>query len=106
MILIRANWLSKLSTLAFTVWPFIFIRDDKRHDERTIRHETIHLKQQREMLIVFFFLWYYIEYCIRAFRHGWHDAYYKISFEREAYDNENDSRYLVFRNPFAWIKYL
>ena len=33
-------------------------------------------------------------------------AYRKISFEREAYSNEDDVIYLESRKRFAWIKYL
>ena len=45
------------------------------------------------------------EYIIKLFIHG-KDAYRNLSFEREAYGNENDFEYLKNRKPYSWIKYL
>lgn len=81
--------------IAITLFPFIFT---KRTDVVTINHEKIHLKQQAEMLIVFFYIWYLFEAIFKG--------YDNISFEREAYENEGDIEYLKKRKLFAWIKYL
>jgi hypothetical protein len=89
-----------------TLAPFgIYL--SKRHltNQKTIRHETIHWKQQMEMLIIPFYLWYGIEYLVRLITDKG-NAYRAISFEQEAYKNENDIEYPNKRKHFAWIKYL
>ena len=91
------------------LWPFIFVRSEKKerflsHDER---HERIHGRQQVEMLFLPFYLWYGIEYLVRALLYrNFKDAYYNISFEQEAYLKEYDKKYLDTRRHFAWLKYL
>ncbi len=74
---------------------------------RTIIHESIHLKQQIELLMVFFYLWYVIEWIVRLIQYkDSHEAYRNISFEREAYNNEYDDEYLGVRKPYEWVHYL
>lgn len=68
-------------------------------------HERIHTEQMKEMLFIFFYLWYLIEWVVRLFRKG--NAYKNISFEREAYANERVSQYCEEnRKRFAWFNYL
>lgn len=58
------------------------------------------------MLIVFFYLWYVIEWLVRLIQYkDSHEAYRNISFEREAYNNEYDE-YLGVRKPYEWVHYL
>jgi len=56
----------------------------------------------REMLYLFFYPIYIFELIIKFLKYGL-NAYENISFEREAYRNENDFSYLVKRKPFAWL---
>lgn len=56
-----------------------------------------------ELLFVFFYLWYFIEWLVRLFMRG--NAYRHISFEREAYDHMDEPDYLKRRKHFAWMKY-
>ena len=93
-----------INARAFTLFPFIFIKDDG--DERLINHESIHIAQYRELFFFGFYLiyvWDFITGFIK-FRSG-RDAYYSIRFEREAYNNDNDPHYLEYREKFAWRKY-
>lgn len=93
--------------IALTLWPFIFVRKDMRVDDATMRHEEIHGRQQKELLIVLFLLWYGIEWLARLVIYGKaHKAYKMISFEQEAYLNEYDKDYLKKRRLFAWTKYI
>lgn len=95
--------------LAITLWPFIFVRRAAaaRFTEVASRHEHIHGRQQLEMLILPFFLWYGIEWLVRLIRlRDSHRAYRAISFEAEAYANEADTDYLSRRRPYAWLRYL
>ena len=82
----------------------LFVRGNAKISEVTLNHEKIHTAQMKEMLYVFFYLWYIFEWLIRLFMKG--NAYRNISFEREAYSNEDDVIYLDSRKIFAWTKYL
>lgn len=95
--------------LAMCVFPFIFVRKDARAIKTTdINHETIHGKQQIEMLFVLFFVWYGIEWLVRWVAYGFdgHLAYKNISFEQEAYLNENDLSYPYERKLYSFVRYL
>ena len=89
--------------VAITLAPFgIYMKEKYLTNTRTINHEKIHWKQQMEMLIIFFYLWYLFEWFIKLFTTS--DAYRSLSFEREAYDNDDNFDYLKERKHFAWIK--
>lgn len=92
---------------AITIFPFIFARKEyKPLPERTVRHKSIHLAQQMELL--FLFLWYGVEWIVRLIQYrNFKEAYRNVSFEREAYENEWDDEYLAFvREPFEFLHYL
>jgi hypothetical protein len=67
--------------------------------------EKIHGKQQIEMGIIFFYIWYLLEWFFKLFKYG-KQAYRNISFEREAYDNDMDFDYISQRKTFAWVDYI
>ncbi len=92
---------------AITLWPFgIYFRSQKYLDKEHIRnHESIHWKQSKELLGLFFYILYVVEWIYKMGIYGKY-AYYNISFEREANAHENDKDYLKHRKPYAWIKYL
>lgn len=95
--------------MALALWPFIFVRDEYAwsFDTSSERHEEIHGAQQKEMLLVLFYLWYGIEWLIKlCYYRNSNTAYKNISFEREAYSNEGNIVYLDERKPFAWFKYI
>ena len=72
--------------------------------ETDLNHEYIHTAQMKEMLYIFFYVWYGIEWFIRLFLKG--NAYKNVSLEREAYINESNLDYLSKRKHFSWFKYL
>ena len=82
---------------ALAFWPFIIIPSTTVVDDVLINHEKIHLKQQLELLIIPFYIWYLIS----LHRKG----YMNISFEKEAYANEADLDYLNKRKPYSFLKY-
>tara|TARA_R110000822_G_scaffold161_1_gene724 strand:- start:27820 stop:28191 length:372 start_codon:yes stop_codon:yes gene_type:complete len=94
-----------------TLWPFIILREKYRgktnywklRAQRIINHETIHIEQQKELLVIPFYVLYILEYVIKLPFYG-KKAYYNISFEREAYSNELNKEYLSQRKRYAWIK--
>lgn len=92
---------------AITILNMIFVRKGTALDIVDVNHENIHWQQEKELLVVGFYLWYAIEFIVR-FLGCWNlkKAYNKISFEQEAYDNEMYLDYIPERKHFAWIKYL
>ncbi len=94
--------------MGLSLWPFIFLKEDAlKVDEVLINHERIHLKQQRELLILPFYILYISEWLFRTvlYRDSYR-AYQNISFEREAYANEKDMEYLSKRRFFGFLQYL
>jgi hypothetical protein len=97
----RAIWFFELILgqgirgLAF--WPFILVPTSTKIDDVLLNHERIHLRQQLEMLILPFYIWYLI-----ALRRN---GYMGISFEKEAYANETNLDYLKTRPMFAFLNY-
>lgn len=92
---------------AMNIFGVLFVRKGYKLNDIEIRHERIHTAQQREMIYVFFFLWYVMEWLIRLFFcRNIHKAYRNISFEREAYNMQRDLLYLDDRKHYAWVKYI
>lgn len=94
--------------VGLSLWPFIIVKEGAlKRDKVLINHERIHLKQQLELLLVGFYLWYMLEW---LFRTVWYlsayRAYQNISFEREAYCNEQDFDYPQKRKIFSFLNYL
>ncbi len=106
MIIVKNNIIPFKGYKAMTVWPFIFVRKGHEMDDDDLRHEEIHGRQQLEMLLVLFPLWYYTEWLVRLVQYGKSEAYDNISFEREAYANEKDKDYMSKRKLWAWTAYL
>jgi len=76
-------------------------------DRKFINHERIHLRQQLELLIIFLYMFYGVEFLVRCLQYkNWILAYKNISFEREAYQNEVDFEYLNNRRFWSFLKYL
>lgn len=93
--------------VGLTIWPFIILRERQlKADKSLINHERIHLRQQEELLLLFFYLIYIVEWLVRSLIYlDFYKAYRNLSFEREAYFNENDLQYLATRKPFSFFHY-
>lgn len=66
-------------------------------------HERIHAVQQKELLYIPFFVWYFIEWLILCIKYRDRlKAYYHIRFEEEAYRHQNDLDYLAKRKPYHY----
>lgn len=86
----------------------------------TINHEGIHLCQALDFVgnnenlqflgFCIFYICYFIEWLIKLifsiFTFGKVKAYRSISFEQEAYLNEDNFDYQDERKSFEWVKYL
>ena len=107
MLIIKNKILPFKRYRAMTIWPLLFVRSDVEVGPVLIRHEEIHGRQQREMLLVGFYVWYVIEWLFRAVQYGsWHIGYKNISFEREAYFFEGDVGYLDRRKLWSWTRWI
>ena len=90
------------------LWPFIVVKhSDLKHDHDLVNHERIHLRQQLEMLILPFYVWYTIEWLVLFLAYGnAYRAYKLVSFEQEAYQQEANPGYLNTRKPWSFLNYL
>ena len=89
---------------AINLFGILFAPKGASISARTVNHEAIHTAQMKEMLYVFFYLWYLVEWIIRLFGKG--NAYKNISFEKEAYHHDHYKSYLRNRKPYSWFRYL
>jgi hypothetical protein len=108
MIVLVNRFLLRKKFAGITLWPFIILKDKQlKEDVVFINHERIHLKQQLELLVLLFYVWYIIEFIIRLFQYkNRFKAYKNISFEREAYGNQKDLNYLKKRSFWKFVKYI
>lgn len=89
---------------AINLFGILFVRKNVVLTKRLLNHETIHTAQMKELFYVFFYVWYIVEWLIKLLFYS--DAYRNVSFEREAYENENDSGFLSKRKKFNFLKYV
>lgn len=96
------------SGMAITIYPFIFVRVDTRNNEELIRHETIHIKQQLELLIIGSWILYLFEFLYGKYikKLDSRQAYYYTAMEQEAHRNAMNPLYLSTRKPYAVLRYL
>lgn len=106
------------------LFGFLFVRSDIRLNpsERTLNHESIHTAQMKELLYIGFYIIYIIEYILKQLyvwtgklynnlplsdvfsKESQKEAYYAVSFEREAHLYDDDLEYLNKRKSYEWIK--
>ena len=102
-------WLSHFAPI--NIWAISFglwVWDRGVSSERRKVHETIHFKQQVELLFVFQWILYGIFHLIGLVREkgDGKKAYYHNPFELEAYDKESIEDYLDNRKRYYWLKYI
>lgn len=84
MRIIKCKYLGQWA--AITLGPFFILVHPKYIDnKKIINHERIHWMQQKRD----WYIWFYIKYLYESITKG----YRNISYEIEAYDNENDFNY-------------
>lgn len=91
--------------------------------QRVLNHELTHTLQSEDFIsnpknkkslrvlgYCIFYIFYFLEWLIKCicslFTLGKIKSYRSISFEQEAYDNEQDYNYPNKRKRFAWTKYI
>lgn len=86
---------------AINLFGVLFVRNGSRMCSVDYRHETIHTAQMKEMLYLFFYPAYILEWLFHLFQcRDSREAYRRISFEREAYAHQEDMDYLKKRKKF------
>jgi len=89
---------------AITLWPFIISSEEMSDD--VLNHETIHIAQQKELFVILFYLLYGWDYLRGMLKYrNKEQAYFRIRFEQEAYENMYDEDYLENRKLYSWRKY-
>lgn len=89
---------------AINLFGIIFAKGDCA--KSVLNHEHIHTRQMIELLIIPFYLLYILEWLVRlVVCQNSYKAYSNISFEKEAYANQNNLNYLRQRKIFSFLKY-
>jgi len=98
----------KLRVAAMAIYPFILVqRASYKNELVLVNHEKIHHRQQLELLIVPFYLFYLLNYLYNLLKYRKHQAaYLNIIFEKEAFAQQQNLSYLNTRKLFSWIKYI
>lgn len=79
---------------AVVIYPFLFHVGEL--DAITLNHERIHFDQIKRDGVLKFYAKYLMEYTKNRFKGMGHwDSYFSISYEVEAYSNENNLDYEV-----------
>ena len=89
---------------AMNFFGIIFAR--KQLNEIDINHEKIHTAQMKELFYIIFYIWYLIEWICNLFEYrNFIEAYKHISFEKEAYAQQDNMYYLSYRDNFEFMIY-
>ena len=102
--IVRTSILPFKGFTAINLLGVLFVHPGVYLSNEMMNHERIHSAQQREMLFVFFYIAYLVEWLVRLPMRG--NAYRNISFEREAYANQRNMNYLKSRPLYAWRRYM
>jgi hypothetical protein len=96
-----------LSVSGMALFPFILVKKPAlKYDPVFVNHELIHLRQQLELLILPFYIFYLFNYFINLLIYRNHyTAYLNIVFEREAYAMDKNVTYLKSRKFWAWTSF-
>lgn len=88
------------------LWPFLFLKSTSLiNDQVFMNHERIHRKQQLEMLVFLFIVWYVLEYLVLRLKYNHDNAYRNIVFEKEAYLMDHDLNYLKNRKFWSFLRF-
>lgn len=105
MKIIRNKFIPFKGFKCINIFGILFVRNGSFLSKKDMNHERIHTAQMKEMLYIFFYLWYFVEWVVKLFIFG-KRAYMNISFEKEAQCFDEIETYLKGREPYAWISFL
>ena len=91
---------------AINLFGVLFVRTGATMTEADYNHEAIHTAQMRELGYIPFYILYLLEwlYLWLTTSGTTKQAYFAVSFEKEAYGNEDNTQYLRNRPRFAQWK--
>lgn len=98
--------------VAINLFGVVFVRKDYEFRsiadyQRMLVHEGIHTKQMQELLYLPFYVWYLLEWLVRIVMYrNVRKAYRNISFEREAYANQDNRYYNKERKRYSFLQYV
>ncbi len=97
----------RLNANGMALWPFVLVRLPNP-GPFLLNHERIHHRQQVELGVIPFYIFYLLEYAYRRWieKRSHYEAYMALSFEREAYAHDRDLTYLKRRKLWAFWQYL
>ena len=99
------RWCLGANFVAINLFGIVF--SNRKLTPILANHEYIHTIQQREMLYIFFYIWYLTEWMIKLiYYRDLMKAYEAISFEREAYANQVNMDYIRQRRHYIWRKFI
>jgi len=105
MKIIVNKYLVPPGAIAWTIYPFIIFKDKKYVKDIYIRHERIHLAQQKELWVLPFFIMYIANFFWNLVRAN-PTPYRSIVFETEAFSKQLDKDYLKNRKRHAWRSFI
>ena len=72
----------------------------------TLNHESIHIHQQKELFVLFFYVLYVFDWLKGLIKYqNARKAYFQIRFEQEAYAKMYEEDYLLTRKKHSWRDY-
>lgn len=97
----------QLNANGMALWPVVLVRLPNP-GPFLLNHERIHHRQQVELGVIPFYVFYLLEYVYRRWieKRSHYGAYMALSFEREAYAHDRDLTYLKRRKLWAFWRYL
>lgn len=105
--IVKISWIFKLFVInaaAFAFYPFIVIKKKEYINNKImINHEMIHLKQQKELFVLMFYVLYFYYFMKNwVLTRNTKKAYFLIPFELEAYTYQSKPE---DRKKFGWFEY-
>lgn len=70
MKIVRNNFIPFNGFKAINLFGILFVRNEAKLTSTVINHEYIHTAQMKELLYLFFYLWYLVEWIVRLFQKG------------------------------------
>jgi len=104
---IRVSKIVPSGYIGVTLWPFgIYVSEPRWLTTRwLLNHESTHWEQQKELIGIFFYIIYGLEWAIKSLI-LWENAYEYLAAEIEANKHEHDNTYLAKRKRYSWLKYI
>jgi len=102
LIAMMCFWLPSVG--AITLFPFIVSREEM--NPALLNHESIHIYQQKELFVLFFYMLYVFDWLRGLIKYeNARKAYYQIRFEQEAHAKMYEKDYLLTRKKYTWRDY-